>query len=379
MIGGTRLAGDGRVQQSLIVGLALCSWWGCTAPEPDPGGGDAATADAGTHDAGSDPGPCPPGSTRMQYSLTPVDPLPSVSMLVLPHPLPSTEIVAAGTGGAFSARFDVCDDGGGAKLRALLVTAGALEAPSLYRWDDTIDTPVERVVEVDEGFVFEHRLPPSAFSVTGLEAALAGDLAALKVRLISESGLLIVGQEGFLALASGRVGADSIEYTSIFVVVGGLAPGDVFANLECGFSEQPLATSFTMATAVFDVQACAFLGEGETTGYRITSFAVQDSSSELSETERQRQQFTGEAEVESVLDYVYNHHNACDSFHLALPGADYAATTSPLAGCGNAVPDAPQRNFNEDPTSPVKFRIRYHGGAWMEGEMTGCTHYLFCN
>jgi len=133
-----------------------------------------------------------------------------------------------------------------------------------------------------------------------------------------------------------------------------------------------------MSTATFEVTACTFLGGGETTGYRISSLAVQDSSPELTEAERQRFEYDGEAAVEAVMTYAWNHHNACDSFHLALAHADYAASSSPAAGCGDTVPNAPPRIFDEDPRLPVLFRIRYHGGDWTDGTMPDCYHYLFC-
>jgi hypothetical protein len=150
----------------------------------------------------------------------------------------------------------------------------------------------------------------------------------------------------------------------------------VFSDLECRFEETPLETSFTMASATFEVKACTGLGGGETLAYRITSLAIQDSSSELTEAERMRFEFPTKEDVDRVLNYQWNHHNACDSFHLALPHADYAASAPPLAGCGTTVPNAPARSF--DDTGPVKYRLRYHGGAWVEGEMTGCRHYMWC-
>jgi hypothetical protein len=335
--------------------------------------------DAGSSDAGSGSGSCPAGATLRQYSLTSVSPLPAASMIQLPNLIPGAQIISAGNGVEYNARFDVCDDGGTLRLASLLVSGSSFDTPGFFRWDDTVTTVVEDIVELDEGLVLERRLPPASFLVEGLEAALQGNLQTLRIRLLGASGLLIVGHDGFLALAHGMVGEDTIEYTSIFVVVGGLEEGNVFAGLECPFGESPYAKTFTLGTATFEVKSCNFLGGGETIGYRITSLAVQDTSPELTEAERQRFDFAGEEEVESVMTYVWNHHNACDSFHLALLHADYAATTSPLAGCGTAVPNAPQRDINEDPGSPVKFRIRRHQGAWTDGEMDACTHYLFCN
>ncbi len=372
--------------------LLLAGWLGCTGAAPvlpDGGGTDAGTlADGGPDDGGGggDGGnagpdlldPCPPGATRRPYSLSPIDPLPPLGALQLPNLIPGTILISAGVGGEHSVRLDLCEVNGELALHGVLFRGNSLEAVEWYRLDELVSAPQEQVIEIDQGFVREHRLPPSAFSVEGLADALQGNLQALRVRFITESGLVILGHDGFLAVARGRVGPNTIEYTNLAVVVGGLAEGDVFAGLPCGFEETLLTTSFTMATATVDVTACTFLGSGITTGYRITALAIQDSSPELSTAEQARFEYSSAPAVESVMNYVFNHHNACDSFDLVLDHAEYAASASPSAGCGATVPNAPERNFNEDPSSPVLFRIRYHGGPWMDGEIAGCHHYLFC-
>lgn len=348
-------------------------------------GRDAGTAtDGGTNPDGGDIDPtgrCPEGSILHPYSLTPLANLPPLSAVELPALPPSFSVVSAGTGDQHSVRLDVCEAGDGTMgLKSLLWLGESFETPRLYVLDESVSAPVEEVVELNFGIVVQHRLPPDDFLVEGLVPALGGDIQDLEIRMVSDSGLLLLGQPGFVAFARGRVQPSSIEYTaSTVVVAGGLAPGDVFADRRCKFGEQPHATTFEMGTASFEVDACTFLGGGFTTGYRINRLAVQDSSPDLTEQERQRIELSTEAEVEAVMNYVYNHHNACDSFHLALPHADYAASTAPAAGCGATVPNAPERDINEDPSSPVRYRIRYHGGEWTEGSIPGCTHYMFCN
>jgi hypothetical protein len=54
-----------------------------------------------------------------------------------------------------------------------------------------------------------------------------------------------------------------------------------------------------------------------------------------------------------VLDYRWNHHNACDTFHLTLPHAEYVAAAATLAGCGETVLDAPVR-IPDGPDHPFR-------------------------
>jgi hypothetical protein len=352
----------------------------CAERDPD-GPRDAGPVDASPSDGGS--GPLDAGlatsdcATGLRYySLEPVQPLPAVEALELPGLIEGAQVIAAGDGAEHSARLEVCEDGGRPTLRALLHRAFSFETPTLYRWDDTLLAPTDSVVQLEEGLVIERRFPPSSAQVEGLAAALAGDPRDLRIRIPGEYGLLLRGHDGFVALAQGNVDAAGIVYSSINIVVGRLAPGDVFARLPCPFGESTLRTSFALGSATFDVEACTFAGGGETLGYRIASLAVTDTSPALAPPERATFRFDDEASVEAVMTYAWHHHNGCDSFHLALPHADYAATASPIAGCGAPVPNAPAR----DPSTPgdVLFRVRHRGGAWTEGAIDGCHHFLFC-
>ena len=383
----------GRLVHWLFT-TSLVFFWACSdsgSPSPgDAGSGPDADAsevvppdDGGGGKSGGDGGgqtvSCPAGATLVQYSLTRPDTLPTVGMLDLPGLHPATIIVPAGDGSSDSMRFDLCQDAGGLELHAIVLRGEAVSLASRYVLDASITSAVSNFVEIPEGRVFEIRVPRSAAVVEGLSEAITGDLRPLRIRLLGEMGLLVVGQAGFVAVARGNVGAASIEYTSLYVLIGGLAPGDVFAGLRCRFGEMFLETSFQLDTALFEIEACTFLGGGITTGHRIRRLAVEDSNSALEEVHRHRFEFTTESEVDGVLNYRWNHHNACDSFHLALGHADYAASSAPAAGCGPQVPNAPLRDVNEPTDSPVRYRIRYYGGDWRDGSIAGCSHYLGCD
>jgi hypothetical protein len=339
-----------------------------------PAPGDADTGG----DAGAQPALCPSGAVLVQYSLTPLQSAPPLGAIALPGLHPATIIVPAGHGLSNSMRFDLCQESDGLELHAILLRGEAVTLASRFVLDGSIASPATEVVQIAEGRVQEVRVPRTAAVVEGLAEAIAGNLSALRIRLPGDKGLLVVGHSDFLAVAQGRVDAATIQYTSLYVLVGSLAPGNVFAGLRCTFGQTPLTTSFRLDTAQFDVEACTFLGGGITTGYRIHRLAVQDSNPGLEEAYRGRFEFTTEAEVESVMNYRWNHHNACDSFHLTLGHANYAASTAPAAGCGPPVPEAPPRRIDEPSNAPLMYRIRYHGGAWRDGSVAGCSHFLYC-
>ena len=329
-------------------------------------------------DGGSAPVPCPSGANLIQFSTTPPASTPALQAIQLPNLHPSTIIVPAKDGSADSMRFDLCQTAGGPQLQAILLRGESVTVAARFVVDGTITAPVSDFVDIPEGKVFETRLPPSAITVEGLTQAIAGDLRPLRIRVLGDMGMLVRGHDGFLAVGRGNVGASSIEYTSLYVLVGGLAPGNVFQGLRCPLGEGLLETTFRLDTAQFEVQACTFLGGGITTGYRIHRLTVQDTNPALMEQHRRKLEFTTEAEVAGVMNYKWNHHNACDSFHLALGHADYAASSAPAAGCGSQVPNAPPRDINENPPGPVQYRIRYYAGTWRDGSIAGCHHHLFC-
>jgi hypothetical protein len=345
---------------------------------PDSGTDGGITSDGGTP-SGEELITCPSGQQLVFYSWTPLAQLPAVGDLEFSGLISGTTVLSAGDGETQGIRFDLCRENNGTHhLHGVLWASYDFGWPYYFRRDDSISVPVQDQAEYRGGNLFQQRLPADRIAVTGLDEAVAGDLQALEIRLINDTGLLILGHDTFVAGTHAQVEASSVVYTTLEVVAGGLSAGDIFINRPCPFGETNYSKTFTLNTAQFEVDACTFLGGGHTTGYRINRLAVTDSNAKLSATEQETFTFEGESAVEAVMNYAWNHHNACDSFHLALAHADYAASASPLAGCGLTVPNAPMRSFDEDPVLPVQYRIRYHGGSWTDGDLPGCNHYLFC-
>lgn len=393
-----------RISFPTLALLGLCASTACSSTDEgaldattraDAGPIDAATvdgssADGSTADAGADAGggspdaapiaeTCADGSALTRFSLTPLAVVPTLAALGLPDPIPGTIIANAGTEGAHQLRFDVCTPAGGApRLQSLQAIETSFEQPRLYVVDPAATTQTETFVDTPNGKVYEIRLPPGDLIVEGLAAALAGDLGTLRIRLLGGQGLLVIGHADFLVVARVEATATMLTYTSLTVVVGGLAPGDAFGGRICPFGHNPLEATFRLGTATFEVGGCEFLGGGATMGYEYHRLTIEDSSPELMAADRQKLVFATKAEVDAVLTYRWNHHNACDSFHLALPHADYAASSAPMAGCGQQVPNAPPRQFEEPFDAPVKYRFRYYGGAWVDAEATGCSSYMSC-
>lgn len=353
---------------------------GDAGPRADGGPGvDAGSLDASAPDGSATAERCADGSARTHVSLTPLSPLPALGAIELPHLLPNTLVVGAETEGAHRVRLDACvSAGGAARLEGLQAMESSFDTPRRYVVDPAARTQTETFVDTPAGQLYEVRLPPADLRVEGLEAAVAGDLRALRVRVLGPSGLLLVGHAGFVAVARGEVSAADITYTSLTVIVGGLAIGDTFAGLACKFGHTPLSARFRLGTAQFEVGGCSFLGGGHTMGYEFHRLTIEDSSATLLPADRRKYEFTTKAEVDAVLNYRWNHHNACDSFHLALPHADYAASSAPMAGCGTQVPNAPPRSFDEPFDAPARYRIRYYGGAWVDADAAGCSQYMSC-
>jgi hypothetical protein len=348
-----------------VLALSALACVGCSNAPPTGAPFDSGVPDSGTSfDASADPLDLCPNGTLRHFSLAPIDPLPSASEIAISGLAPDVDVVAAGTGLAHSVRLDVCEEEGAPALKAIFVREEV--ATIVFRPDDAVAEEVYDSVELAGGYVSQLRVPASAFVVEGLEEALQGNLQPFRVTIASSyDGLRIVGHAQFLAMARREE----------LVVVGDLREGDVFLDMKCRFHEALFTRTFTLATATFDVEACTFGGGGRTTGYEFLSIAVRDSSPELTEAERQRFVLATRAELDAALTYAWHHHNACDSFHLALPHADYAAAAGNTIGCGPTVPNAP---IPGETDNDVLFRIRYHGEDWSEGSLPGCHHYLFC-
>lgn len=341
-------------------------------------------ADGGLNtDGGTVPGDevvtCPSGQELVFYSWTPLSPVPALAELEFSGYPKGTMLVSAGNGETMGVRFDICRESNGAHhLHGVLWANSDFGWPYYFYRDETATELVFDMAEYRGGNLFQMRVPAADFRTTGLDEALAGDLDNFELRSLGEPGLLILGHPNFLAGIISKITANSIEYQNLEMIAGGLAAGDIFTAKVCPFGQRPYSKTFNLSTAEFSMDACTFLDAGHTTGYVLHKLTVTDTNAELSAAEQQTFTFDGPAAVEAVLNYKWNHHNACDSFHLALPHGDYAASASPLAGCGTTVPNAPERSFDEDQSIPTKYRIRYHGGAWVDGLMTGCNHYLFC-
>lgn len=353
-----------------------------TAPDSGIRTDAAAGADATASPDASAPSTalCPDGTPMTHYSLTAIAAAPPLASIDLPNLHPNTIIAIAGSEGAHHLRLDVCRDGAGAPtIQSMMAVEASFEAPRLYLPDPAVTAQQERFIETPLGQVFELRIPPADLRVEGLAAALTGDLRALRIRVLGMNGTLIVGHADFIAVARGEVTATAITYTALTVIVGGLAAGDAFAGRRCPFGHTPLDETFRLGTATFEVGGCSFLGGGATMGYEFHRLTVEDTNPLLMPADRAKLEFATKAAVDAVLTYKWNHHNACDSFHLALPHADYAASSAPMAGCGTQVPNAPPRMFEEPFDAPVKYRFRYYGGAWTDAEAMGCSSYMACD
>jgi hypothetical protein len=225
-------------------------------------------------------------------------------------------------------------------------------------------------------------------TVQGLEMAVfEGDQSQLKV-IVKESedpekdfyfvafGWQQEQQQSFATAGHAEKVGQAFKSTQSQLLTGTVVAGDPLANVKCPNGQTSRTQSFTLGTARFDADICEFLGGGETTGYNFTSLTITDSSASL--TPEQRQPLTiAKADIPSKLKYKWNHHNACDSFHLDLGHVQYAATAAQMAGCGQTVENAPARTFQHDPApDKVLYRVKYGNGAWQDFQ-AGCAHYMF--
>lgn len=167
----------------------------------------------------------------------------------------------------------------------------------------------------------------------------------------------------------------SLKPTALYWLAGSFSYGDPLKGLKCPGGETWRSSGFTLGTAQFTAERCEFLGGGETTGYRIKTLVVTDSNPALPPEARKPVTLADETALKA-LNYRWNHHNACDSFYLKLPHAEYAATAAPCAGCGQAVPNAPERKYTDEDHTFLHYRIKYEGGAWQDGKLDGCPHHF---
>ena len=116
-------------------------------PAGDASARDAGNADAGAADAGRVPETCPGGAALLHYSMTPVDPLPALAAIDLPHLHPATIITSAGGGESESLRFDLCEGGEGPVLHGVLYREHSFSVPRRYVVDATVGAPGGAIVQ----------------------------------------------------------------------------------------------------------------------------------------------------------------------------------------------------------------------------------------
>lgn len=153
--------------------------------------------------------------------------------------------------------------------------------------------------------------------------------------------------------------------------------------LNCPEGQQPHRAQFNLGTADFVWETCTFLGGGHTTGYTIEKVSVKDSNKKIPKEKRGKLVTFGKDKLkdENLFRYKWIHHNGCDSFYLNAEeiGAEYGATTSPIAGCGRPVEGAPPHAWSSDEPDGNK-KARYwvnYGGGFSKPKATSFAHYLF--
>ena len=67
-----------------------------------------------------------------------------------------------------------------------------------------------------------------------------------------------------------------------------------------------------------------------------------------------------------LAKYRFGRHNACDSFLVKIPGAEYAFTSSSHGGCAQILEGAPMRD-HADPNPTTLYKIKYNGQDWQGG------------
>lgn len=303
---------------------------------------------------------CPAGTSLAQFMLEPISPDP--------------QIFGSDVGGPAATNYFVLSPANGLNLRLDLCV------------NDTDPSVMDLAQVVHRPHPFSPELgyqPGDSAFVEGLAAAvLEHDVSQLKIELIhQESGIRIRGinrgGQSFVAAVgifdngNGVFGPDSSR-----IMVGKLVLGNPWDHSRCEGITTETSGSFTIGTATFDARFCKGPGAGHSTRYKYLSLMITDTNEALSPEARQPVRLDTPEKIDAVMTYTVNHHNACDSFYIKLPHAEYAATSAPAAGCGPIVVGAPFRDFT-DRNPHTLYSIRYRGGALQTGEVP-CDHYLFC-
>jgi hypothetical protein len=321
---------------------------------------------------------CPGGGTTQPFTLAKLDKMPRESVVDFGAGNwgeGDYDLMAAGDEGGFRVRLDVCVDevNETVVLKRFLYQMYPEQKNYVLIVDDALTEPQEVAFQT-------FRIPKSFVSDAGLKEAVFGEPQNLKlvVKYSKGYGFRVDGwKDGDMNFATAVNGYDqdgALNVGSSSLIVGDFQQGDPFQGGPCGNGEFIGTASFMLGTAKFDLESCLFQDTGHTTGYKIKKLTIQDSNPVLKQ--EQREAFTSENdELETVLKYKWDHHNACDSFVLKLPHATYSATTSAMAGCGQILDGAPERGV-EDPRKTTLYRIKYGTQSVIEGELD-CVHFHF--
>lgn len=225
--------------------------------------------------------------------------------------------------------------------------------------------------------------PNSQTSVKGLEGALFGDYSGFEIQMVDEQGkgIFVKGAKAsstsFVAVGNTLLSGEQPVFPDGDLFVGSLLNNfDPFISGVCKPEQQYSTTEISMGSAKVFFELCKYQDIGETVGYEIKKVRVIDSNESLAEKDRKEFAVEGPGLVPPVFEYSFNHHNGCDSFALRLPHASYAATSPSGAGCGRIVPDAPERDFDNDNVA-LKYRIKYGTSDWQPVQNgKNCMNYL---
>jgi hypothetical protein len=320
-------------------------------------------------------------------------------------PWAAAENAAAGgfrlesAGDEAAVRLDACLDSAEAtvKLVRLVVVREAFGGATV-RESVVLDEAATAPRLESVGDVALYHVPAARVATAGLkEAVFDRDVSTLAVTLPLPSGrvyslrgwrLAGLTTAGVTTPAAGAVNVVTLALSEpngmpahdSTVIVGALDYGSPFGLDRCLPGEESGTAAFALGLARFKLDVCWFGGGDETIGYRVLRVAVVDTDAGLPATARGETFAVGAKDFDGVFAYRWNPRNACDSFTLRAPYAEYAAT-APSGGAACAgLPGAPTRDAG-DAERNVRYRVRYGGvGAFREGAQPKCGHHMYwCN
>jgi hypothetical protein len=324
-------------------------------------------------DQSSDTATCEDGSQPVSYTLKPIDPMPSASVIDFGDDVPY-KLVPHGEN-SVAARVDIC----------INESEGTAEVARLMLRDNptrpTIDARISKsatAIEVD-GNVYS--VPASEVQAENVDAAAFGDPSALLiyVPVRDVDGILIKswkdGELVFTTAVRAMKKDGKLKPNSINLITGSFDSGNPFKEGPCKDGQAEFTKTFAFEKVTLKVAGCYYQGGGETMGYDIHKVEVADKSAVLSAEQQENFVLEGD-KLKEAFKYQWNHHNACDSWVLTLPHAKYAASAGPMAGCGRVLEGAPERDFQEE-NRDTKYIIRYNNGTPLEGSVPSCSHFIF--